>query len=474
MTATVHGSDRILSDDLDHPPPSLPSETMHPLPGGYPGLLVLANDLGVPLAPYLRRIARLYFGPSREIVAILPRGNWKTSLAALIGVHHLLTVPGAIVTVGAASRDQARIAFERMRGFAEHPALAGRLIVRHLELRELDAGGVLRVIPSDGPRAHGLSSTLYIGDELWSWHPAGELLEAMQTGLVKRPDSKFFGISTPAARMDGPLGRLRTRALAQSDVRRRGMVIEARGELAWLEWSLPEDASVENMRAVKRCNPAPYISQADLARQSRAVPPAAFAQFHAGRWGVGDGAWLPAGAWQACAGHPEIPDGAEVWAGVDIGGSRAASAVAIVTAELDCQVRTWQGDSAVLDVADYMVELAGRFTLREVAYDPWRFRSEALRLQDRGLPMIEFPQSTTRMVPASERLYSAIIERRLTHPDDPELNAHVAAAIARQTSRGWRLDKAREADQVDAVVALAMAVDIASEPRPAAEFLGWL
>jgi len=120
----------------------------------------------------------------------------------------------AAVTIGAASRDQARICFERMRGFAQHPAVEDHLVVRHLELRHPDGDGLLRVVPSDGPRVHGLSSTLYIGDEVWSWPDSG-LLEAMTTGLVKRHDSKLLVISTAAAQLDSPLGRMRARALAQ-------------------------------------------------------------------------------------------------------------------------------------------------------------------------------------------------------------------------------------------------------------------
>ena len=99
--------------------------------------------------------------PEREVGACLARGNDKTTTAALLGLHCLVTTPAASVTIGAASRDQARIAYERMRGFAAHPTLEGRLTIRHLELRGPE-GGLLRVIPSDGPRAHGLSSGLYI------------------------------------------------------------------------------------------------------------------------------------------------------------------------------------------------------------------------------------------------------------------------------------------------------------------------
>jgi phage terminase large subunit-like protein len=71
-------------------------------------------------------------------------------------------------------------------------------------------------------------------------------------------------------------------------------------------------------------------------------------------------------------------------------------------------------------------------------------------------------------------LHSAIVEGRLKHPDKPALNAHVRAAIARDTPRGWRLDKAKSRDNIDAVVALAMAVEAAEAPVPEVEFLGWL
>ena len=159
---------------------------------------------------------------------------------------------------------------------------------------------------------------------------------------------------------------------------------------------------------------------------------------------------------------------------MDVGGSRAASAVVVVTEDLRVGARTWQGDDAVLQVAEHVRALAGRYSVREVAYDPWRFRSEALRLEDAGLPVIEFPQSTARMVPASERLYAAVVEGRLTHGNDPELNRHVAGAIAKQTPRGWRLDKSERSAQIDAVVALAMAVERAEQPVPEARVLGWL
>jgi hypothetical protein len=57
---------------------------------------------------------------------------------------------------------------------------------------------------------------------------------------------------------------------------------------------------------------------------------------------------------------------------------------------------------------------------------------------------------------------------------DPGLNAHVHAAIAKHSRRGWRLDKGDRSSKIDAVIALAMAIDRhAYQPEPV-ELLGWL
>jgi phage terminase large subunit-like protein len=87
----------------------------------------------------------------------------------------------------------------------------------------------------------------------------------------------------------------------------------------------------------------------------------------------------------------------------------------------------------------------------ECAYDPWRFQAPALEPAERGIPIVEFPQSNARIGPASERLHAAIVEGRLSHPDDSSLNAHVRAAIARDTPRGWRIDKLKSRDNIDAL-----------------------
>jgi phage terminase large subunit-like protein len=113
--------------------------------------------------------------------------------------------------------------------------------------------------------------------------------------------------------------------------------------------------------------------------------------------------------------------------------------------------------------------------VREIAYDPWRFESEALRLEaETGLQMVEFLQWHTRMTVASEGLHAAVGDQRLQHPGDAYLDRHVAGAIAKATGRGRRLEKAACDSQMDAAVALAMAVERAQAPVPEVQFVGWL
>jgi phage terminase large subunit-like protein len=71
----------------------------------------------------------------------------------------------------------------------------------------------------------------------------------------------------------------------------------------------------------------------------------------------------------------------------------------------------------------------------------------------------------------------AILERRLRHPGDPVLDAHVAAAVAKQTERGARISHAggrHTSNRIDAVIALAMALAAFEEQPAPTKLIGWL
>jgi phage terminase large subunit-like protein len=101
-----------------------------------------------------------------------------------------------------------------------------------------------------------------------------------------------------------------------------------------------------------------------------------------------------------------------------------------------------------------------------------------LELGQRGIAVLDWPQSNERVCPASQRLRDLIVDGKLRHPGDQDLDRAVEIAIARQVPRGWRIDRpggrgARD-EPIDPVVALMMACERALAPRSEVKLLGWL
>lgn len=427
--------------------------------------------IGYELERHQHAIARAAFAPEPELLCLIPRGNWKTTTLALLAVHHLLTVERPAVYCAASSREQARVLFEAARDFASHPAIADEITPRHLELRVAD--GFMRALAADALKIHGLTPSLAIIDEYHA-HPNDAVYTALRTAILKRPGARLVTISTAPESAETPLGRLRARALAQPHVTRSGAFTEAHGSaIRLLEWAVPDDVEPTPAQAL-RANPASSITLAALRDQREAVSELAWLRFHCNRIAGREGAWLPPGAWQACEGETYFEPGERIWIGADLGGGeRSTSAVLYLNERLHVGCEVFRGESSAVNAAEFIAELAETFTIVEAAYDPWQGALLAETMEQRGLTAVQFPQSDSRMQPASERLYRAVTERRLVHDGHPELAAHVHAAVAKQTRRGWRLHRPGS-EPIDAAVALAIALERAEHVEPPVQLLGWL
>lgn len=439
-----------------------------------------AEACGLDLEPFQRRILRAITSGVREAVILLPRGNGKTTLLGFLALHHLLTVEKADVIIAASSRAQAEHLFNAARDFARELG-DPHVVERYLVLRWCPDPRKpkvhtrqLQVIASDAPKAHGLTPSLAIVDELQA-HSRDDLYVSLASALHKRPGAQLITISTAGQGTDSPLGQLRARALALPNVKRRGAVTDARGPgLRFLEWSVDANADMSCAKVVKRANPASWITTEQLAHARDGLPDLAYRRFVANQWTSRAGHWLPPGAWQKCITSPEIEHGETVTVGVDVGGERSATAVAWATDDLRAGVWIGHGDEAVLDARDVIRELAERYVVREVAFDPWRAGQLAAELDREGLLCVAFPQSDSRMIPASARLHAAVVEGRLQLPDLEELHVHAANTIARHGRRGWRLDKPDGRTPNDAIIALCMAVEsVENRPEPA-KLIGWV
>jgi phage terminase large subunit-like protein len=59
---------------------------------------------------------------------------------------------------------------------------------------------------------------------------------------------------------------------------------------------------------------------------------------------------------------------------------------------------------------------------------------------------------------AYQSFYQLAREGKLTHDGDPILAAHIEATAAYKTSRGWKIDKLKNSQRIDATVAAVLAV----------------
>jgi phage terminase large subunit-like protein len=445
-----------------------------------PAFTEFAEQCGVRLEPFQRRIWRAFCGPQPELAVLIPRGAGKTHLVALIALHHLVTVENAAVYISAASREQARIMFRACTDYArrlDHP----NVIYRHDWLRWCDDpeqpkvySRFINVTASNAPLLHGLTYSLACLDE-YQAHGSSDVYTALASALHKRPGAKLITISTAGQGADSPLGQLRSRALGLEHVTRRGYLTDARGsDLRMLEWSVPDDADVDNPRTVKKANPSSWVTVDGIRRARAMLPDLDFRRFIANQWTERAGHWLPPGAWQDCVGQPQFEDGERSVVGVDVGGEISTTAVCWINEKLHVGCWIGHGDEAVLEVKELIGELAERYTIVEVAFDPWRAGQLAQELAERGIPTSGFPQTDSRMVPSSKRLYDAIRQKRLVLPDDDELREHAANTVAKHSRRGWRVDKPDLRTPNDGIVALCMALDrLESQPEPM-RFIGWL
>lgn len=145
--------------------------------------------------------------------------------------------------------------------------------------------------------------------------------------------------------------------------------------------------------------------------------------------------------------------------------------IAVVHAQVDdddrvhVDYRIWHPDQNAIDVHEienYLRELNNKLNVVEFAYDPAFFQRSAEELMDDGLPMVEFPQSSQRMVPACGTTYEFIVNNKIVHGGNPMFTDQVLSAAQRMTENGWRLSKGKSRRKIDACIAMVMAVDRAT------------
>ena len=410
-----------------------------------------------------------------EALVGIARKNGKSTLGAELGLYALMATRehAPEVYAAAASKDQARIVFGQSKQFVESsPKLMDWLTPQASSIHCKSNNGIYRVLASDAPLQYGLNPYLVIIDELWA-HRNPELYFALTTGQLARQDPLVVSITTAGFDRTSICFDLYKRG---KELLRSGG-IEAMREEGFLFWwyEMPEDIDYRDEDHWKAANPSSWITIDALRRESRRLPEPIFRRLHLNQWTESEDAWIKPYEWDSCQGTPLFDRSEPSWISVDVGIKRDSAAITW---------GQWHGDKLHVGqrilvpaeqgpefgVADVRGRLANESQehnkLREVNYDPWSFRESAEILAEMGVPMVEFPQSASRMGPASETIYELVIEGRIVHDGDPVMRQHVLSGVTAATDRGgWRISKRKSLERIDGLISLAMTVDRAVTMR---------
>jgi phage terminase large subunit-like protein len=406
---------------------------------------------------------------------MLPRGQGKTSLTAVLALFELLAgADGAQVVVVATDERQAGLTFRIATRMVElNPKLEARVQLYHDHMTVPARGASFHVLPAVPKRLEGLDYTLALVDE--AGRVDTDVFEVVSLASGKQKASMVLAIGTPGPELENTvLGRLRTYA---TDHPADELVV-------WREHSAAgfEHHPVDCRHCWELANPALNDFLAEDGLQACLPPKMREASFRRARLcqltdQLEEG-WLLPGSWAACADATRtIPDGAEVTLAFD--GSFNADCTVLVVATVEERphvdlVELWEAAGTqvpVVDVEQSIRAACRRWRVLEIVADPFRWARSLQLLDGEGLPVLEYPQSPGRMTPATARFYEAVVNGALTHSGDTRLARHVGNAVLREDARGSRLAKEKRDSprRIDAAVAAVMAHDraaaLAGTPR---------
>lgn len=423
----------------------------------------------VQLADFQTEIIRGAFAESvRQGLVSIARANAKTTLGAMIAVAVLFLVEDSPeVLVVASDQRQSTITLRLARRMIElSPDLAERTHVYKDRLVTPHNDGLLLPLPADPAALHGWDPFLLICDELHVVPP--ETWEACTSVAGKRPRSLTLAISTPASSPDSVMWQLVQHGRQGDDP-----------AFYFREFAAPDGCAIDDREAWRIANPAmtcerPFLFEDGIEAAMKTIREPVFRQLRLGQWVTGVEAWLPWGAWAACATERVVRPRERVVLAFD--GSASGDSTALVGCTLDGHIwleglwenpadRGWRVPRE--DVTRAVDVAFTKYDVVELAADPWGWRSEiedwAKRHGERRV--LEWNTAhAARMAPATDRLYQACVTNAVTHDGDPRMAAHIAHCVAKRTPQGDLVSKDKKSSprKIDAAVAAIVAFDRAA------------
>jgi phage terminase large subunit-like protein len=476
---------------------------------------------GVPfnIQPFQERIIRDLFGTVKEdgsrqyrtVYIEVPRKNGKSELAAAIALYLLFGdgEGGAEIYGAAGDRDQASIVFnvaaEMVR---QNDTLSKKCkVVGHSKRIVVhESASAYHAISAEAATKHGYNASGVIFDELHV-QPNRELWDVLTTSGGTRRQPLVFAITTAGFDRNSICWELHEYA----ENVQKGIVEDPSFYAAI--YSAPDDADWTDEEVWQKCNPGLGVptpphgafrsldEMREMCARAKHTPALQnnFRRLYLCQWTQQETRWMDIEAWDKTAGevHSEDLVGEACYGGLDLASTSDIAAFVIVCPDTDgvldilpffwipednLQKRIlkdrvpydrWIKDGFIKatpgNIIDYRIirkdigEIANKYIIREIGYDPWNATELVTNLTDDGFTMIPIRQGMASMAAPTAELMRMTLDRRIRHGVNPVLRWMANNMVVRQDENGnLKPDKGKSTEKIDGMVALIMGLDRAT------------
>lgn len=453
------------------------------------------------LMPWQKRVLLEMYIVNEDLIRIhrwaligVGKKNGKTELASGLGIYHAVDDDevSARVICAAASEDQAGLLYTAAQRICEWSPTLSRFSTVEQQGITFNTGLVpseLRKVAAAAGTNDGKNLSATLIDELHEWiapkHRAVFTVLTQGGGARRQPLNVM--ITTAGSDQESVCYEL----YEHGQMVIAGDIEDDSFYFVWFE--APADWDYRDPETWKKANPSwGLILQEDFYRDIITKrSESEFCRYFLNRWMDADDIWEAAQYWDELAGDSTFDVSLPIYVGIDIGRRHDTAAVVACqwTGErLRVQTRFWinpykAGDPrhdrwslTIAEVEQHLVDLYEQYPesavtdedgYREVgpafAYDPMFFVRSAELLRDRGLNFVEFPQTDSRMIAASQNIFELIKTGQVVHDGSRIMSTHMRSVKAKQKERGWRISRPEGSRKpTDGAVALAMSAYLAS------------
>ena len=430
-------------------------------------------------------LARRADGRFKHRVALvgMARKNGKSALAASMGLSALtLGGNGSEIYSCAADRDQARIVFGTAKRMVElDPELSSMFTLYRDVIEYKDKGSVYRALSAEAYTKEGLNpSPIVIFDEVHA-QPNRELWDVMSLAGGARSDSLLLGITTAGVKTQANGQDSLAYSLYQYGQKLvKGELVDPSFFFAWWEPKNPE-ADHRDKQLWIESNPgfADIVDAEDFESAVLRTPEAEFRTKRTNCFVSTATAWLPTGSWEALIDTDRTPEqGEDVILAFDgafsndstaliawlLGGDKPHLMVVGIWERPDDAEQGWHVPVAEVEQTIIDTFRNSNYQTKEIVFDPARWQRTFMVLDEQGMPVVSYPNSAERMVPATQKFYEAVVNQSFTHDGDERMARHITNCVTKQSSRGVMVAKASSKRKVDAAVAAIFGYDRATQP----------